>query len=122
MVGIEAFGCDECLIQQTYSLGIFSNQIMDSPLYFEEHSFSVSESDSLPNVYYVILDAYPRNDILKKHMNFDNSEFTNMLEQRGFHVAKNSFANYHLSGLSISSTMNMNYIRRALHALACPAR
>ena len=67
MVGIEAFGCDECLIQQTYSLGIFSNQIMDSTLYFEEHSFSVSESDSLPNVYYIILDGYPRNDILKKH-------------------------------------------------------
>ena len=110
MVGIEAFGCDECLIQQTYSLGIFSNQIMDSPLYFEEHSFSVSESGSLPNVYYIILDGYPRNDVLKKHLDFDNSEFINFLKQREFYVAENSYSNYSLSSTSIPATMNMNYI------------
>ena len=110
MVGIETFGCDECLIQQTYSLGIFSNQIMDSPLYFEEHSFSVSESDSLPNVYYIILDGYPRNDVLKKHLDFDNSEFINFLKQREFYVAENSYSNYSLSSTSIPATMNMNYI------------
>ena len=110
MVGIEAFGCDECLIQQTYSLGIFSNQIMDSPLYFEEHSFSVSESDSLPNVYYIILDGYPRNDVLKKHLDFDNSEFIDFLKQREFYVAENSYSNYSLSSTSIPATMNMNYI------------
>ena len=110
MVGIEAFGCDECLIQQTYSLGIFSNQIMDSTLYFEEHSFSVSESDSLPNVYYIILDGYPRNDVLKKHLDFDNSEFIDFLKQREFYVAENSYSNYSLSSTSIPATMNMNYI------------
>ena len=110
MVGIEAFGCDECLIQQTYSLGIFSNQIMDSPLYFEEHSFSVSESSSLPNVYYIILDGYPRNDVLKKHLGFDNNEFINFLKQREFYVAENSYSNYSLSSTSIPATMNMNYI------------
>ena len=110
MVGIEAFGCDECLIQQTYSLGIFSNQIMDSTLYFEEHSFSVSESDSLPNVYYIILDGYPRNDVLKKHLDFDNNEFINFLKQREFYVAENSHSNYSLSSTSIPATMNMNYI------------
>ena len=110
MVGIEAFGCDECLIQQTYSLGIFSDQRMDSPFYFEEHSFSVSESDSLPNVYYIILDGYPRNDVLKKHLDFDNNEFINFLKQREFYVAENSYSNYSLSSTSIPATMNMNYI------------
>ena len=110
MVGIEAFGCDECLIQQTYSLGIFSDQRMDSPFYFEEHSFSVSESDSLPDVYYIILDGYPRNDVLKKHLNFDNSEFINFLKQREFYVVENSHSNYSLSSTSIPATMNMNYI------------
>ena len=112
MVGIETFGCDECLIQQTSArqVDFFSDDKIDFLPYFESHSFSISESDSLPNVYFIILDGYPRNDILEKHLNFDNSKFTNMLEQRGFHVAKNSFANYSFSGLSISSTMNMNYI------------
>ena len=112
MVGIETFGCDECLIQQTSArqVDFFSDDKIDFSPYFESHSFSISESDSLPSVYFIILDGYPRNDILEKHLNFDNSKFTNMLEQRGFHVAKNSFANYSFSGLSISSTMNMNYM------------
>jgi hypothetical protein len=112
MVGIETFGCDECLIQQTSArqVDFFSDKKIDFSPYFEAHSFSISESDSLPNVYFIILDGYPRNDVLKKHVNFDNSEFTNMLEQRGFHIAEKSFANYSFSGLSIASTMNMNYI------------
>ena len=112
MVGIETFGCDECLIQQTSArqLDFFSDDKIDFSPYFESHSFSISESDSLPNVYFIILDGYPRNDILKKHVNFDNSEFTNLLKQRGFHVAENSHANYSFSSPSISATMNMNYI------------
>ena len=112
MVGIETFGCDECLIQQNTqrNFDFFSDEKIDFSPYFESHSFSISESDSLPNVYFIILDGYPRNDILKKHVSFDNSEFTNMLEQRGFHVAENSHANYSFSSPSISATMNMNYI------------
>ena len=112
MVGIETFGCDECLIQQDTSwyFDFFSDEKIDLSSYFEDHSFSISESDSLPNVYYIILDGYPRNDVLKKHVNFDNSEFTDLLKQRGFHVAENSHANYSFSSPSISSTMNMNYI------------
>ena len=112
MVGIETFGCDECLIQQDTSwyFDFFSDEKIDFSSYFEDHSFSISESGSLPNIYYIILDGYPRNDVLKKHVNFDNSEFTNLLKQRGFHVAENSHTNYSFSSPSISSTMNMNYI------------
>ena len=112
MVGIETFGCDECLIQQDTSwyFDFFSDEKIDLSSYFEDHSFSISESGSLPNIYYIILDGYPRNDVLKKHVNFDNSEFTDLLKQRGFHVAENSHTNYSFSSPSISSTMNMNYI------------
>ena len=110
-IGIETFGCDECLIQQNITnIDFFSDERVDFSSYFEDHSFSISESNSLPNVYYIILDGYPRNDVLKKHLNFDNSEFTNFLNQRGFHVAENSHANYTLSSTSIPSTMNMNYV------------
>ena len=112
MVGIEAFGCDECLIQQdtSWEFDFFSDERVDFSSYFEDHSFSISESGSIPNVYYIILDGYPRNDVLKKHLDFDNSEFTNFLKQLGFHVAESSHANYTLSSTSIPSTMNMNYI------------
>ena len=112
MVGIEMFGCDECLIQQdtSWEFDFNSTEKIDFSPHFEEHSFAISEYDTLPNVYYIILDGYPRNDVLKEHMNFDNNEFTNILKQRGFHVAENSYANYSFSSQSISSTMNMGYV------------
>ena len=112
MVGIEMFGCDECLIQQdsSWEFDFNSTEKIDFSPHFEEHSFAISEYDTLPNVYYIILDGYPRNDVLKEHMNFDNSEFTNLLKQRGFHVAESSYANYSFSSQSISSTMNMGYV------------
>jgi hypothetical protein len=112
MVGIEMFGCDECLIQQdsSWEFDFNSTEKIDFSPHFEKHSFAISEYDTLPNVYYIILDGYPRNDVLKEHMNFDNNEFTNILKQRGFHVAENSYANYSFSSQSISSTMNMGYV------------
>jgi len=112
MVGIEMFGCDECLIQQdtSWEFDFNSTEKIDFSPHFEEHSFAISEYDTLPNVYYIILDGYPRNDVLKEHMNFDNNEFTDILKQRGFHVAENSYANYSFSSQSISSTMNMDYV------------
>jgi len=110
-IGIETFGCDECLIQQNITnIDFFSDERVDFSSYFEDHSFSISESDSLPNVYYIILDGYPRNDVLKKHLDFDNSEFIDFLKQREFYVAENSYSNYSLSSTSIPATMNMNYI------------
>ena len=45
-----------------------------------------------------------------EYHDFDNSEFTNFLEDKGFHVAKNNFTNYPMSVQSIPATMNMNYI------------
>ncbi|SVE12719.1 uncharacterized protein METZ01_LOCUS465573, partial [marine metagenome] len=73
------------------------------------HEFSLSE-EKPPDVYYLIVDEYGRNDALLEYNNFDNSEFTNFLTQKGFHVAKNSFSNYPTSVHSITSTMNMRYI------------
>ena len=112
MVGIETFACDECLIERNTSwyFDFFSDEKIDFSSYFENHSFSISEHNTFPNVYYIILDGYPRNDVLKKHLDFDNSEFTNILRERGFDVAENSYANYSFSSPSISSTMNMNYL------------
>ena len=112
MVGIEMFGCDECLIQQdsSWEFDFNSTEKIDFSSYFQDHTFTISEYDSPPNVYYIILDGYPRNDVLEKHVGFDNNEFTNFLKQRGFHVAENSHANYSLSSTSIPAIMNMNYI------------
>jgi hypothetical protein len=63
-----------------------------------------------PDIYYVVLDAYANSRILNEYFNFDNSDFEQSLEEKGFFVAKNSRANYLTTFLSLASTLNMTYI------------
>ena len=62
---------------------------------------------SLPNVYFIILDAYGRGDMLRKYLNYDNGAFLNALEKRGFVVLEKSQTNYPVTFLSIAATLNM---------------
>jgi Sulfatase len=64
-----------------------------------------------PDVYYIILDAYGRNDILQTIYEFDNSSFLNALKARGFYVAEEASSNYIQTMLSLSSSLNMDYIQ-----------
>ncbi|MCH7937536.1 MAG: hypothetical protein IH994_10685 [Proteobacteria bacterium] len=61
----------------------------------------------LPNVYFIIFDAYGRGDMLRKYLNYDNGAFLNALEKRGFVVLEKSRSNYPVSFLSIAATLNM---------------
>jgi hypothetical protein len=62
-----------------------------------------------PDIYYLILDGYAREDVLREHYAFDNSEFIDFLRQRGFYVADRSCANYPYTYLSLSSSLHMRY-------------
>jgi hypothetical protein len=66
----------------------------------------ISDED-LPDVYYIILDAYARGDVLEDLYQFDNSEFIQMLEEHNFYIAQESRSNYDSSELSIASSLNM---------------
>ncbi len=63
-----------------------------------------------PDIYYIILDAYAREDILKNFYDYDNSEFVDFLKNKGFYVAPRSRSNYPVTVPSVASTLNMNYI------------
>jgi len=63
-----------------------------------------------PDIYYIILDGYARNDILKSVYDYDNSDFTGWLEARGFQVARRSRSNYPQTYLSLASSLNMTYL------------
>ena len=65
---------------------------------------------SQPDIYLIILDAYGREDFLKDIYGFDNGEFIDFLEERGFYVANQSTPNYPQTGLSLSSLLNMQYL------------
>jgi hypothetical protein len=67
--------------------------------------------DPLPDVYYILLDAYPRNDYLLSHFGINNAAFTDRLRELGFYVADESLANYTYTVASVSSSLNMDYLQ-----------
>lgn len=69
-----------------------------------------SEND--PDVFFIILDMYPSNLVLEKYFGFNNKNFTNKLESLGFNVLYNSRANYSRTLLSLTSTLNMEYLHK----------
>jgi hypothetical protein len=70
---------------------------------------AVQNSNYKPDVYYIILDGYSRDDALAA-AGFDNSAFLKELSSLGFYIAKCSQSNYGETPLSLSSSLNMDYI------------
>ncbi|NTW08896.1 MAG: hypothetical protein HGA28_04935 [Anaerolineaceae bacterium] len=66
-------------------------------------------SNFKPDVYYIILDGYSRDDALAA-AGFDNTAFLEELSSLGFYIAKCSQSNYGETPLSLSSSLNMDYI------------
>ena len=66
--------------------------------------------ESSPDIYYIILDMYGRDDVLLEDFNHDNSAFTRELQEMGFYVAECSQSNYSGTQFSLSSALNINYL------------
>lgn len=62
-----------------------------------------------PDIYYIVLDRYANQNVLKTQFNFDNGDFLNYLDKNGFTVNNDAHSNYPFTTMSISSTMNANY-------------
>ena len=71
---------------------------------------SNSKPEYLPDIYYIIVDGYGRADVLESMYGFDNSEFLQSLSDRGFFIAHRSQSNYIQTALSVSSSLNMQYL------------
>jgi hypothetical protein len=65
---------------------------------------------SMPDIYYIIVDAYARNDILLEQFDYDNTSFMDFLRDRDFYVAEQSNTNYMTTALSLASALNMDYV------------
>jgi len=63
----------------------------------------------LPDVYYIILDAYARSDYMLEYFGFDNSDFLDFLRSEGFYVAEQSHINHNWTILSLASSLNMTF-------------
>jgi hypothetical protein len=70
----------------------------------------VTAGGTRPDIYYIILDAYGRADVLQDVTGYDNSSFLNSLRQRGFYVAECSQSNYAYTEFSLASSLNYDYL------------
>ena len=69
-----------------------------------------AKPSELPDIYYIILDGYARQDILQEIYGFDNTAFIDALKMMGFYVASESRSNYNQTLLSLSSSLNLDYL------------
>ena len=67
-------------------------------------------SNSPKDIYYIILDGYGREDVMRELFGFDNSAFIKYLTAKGFYIANESRSNYMQTALSLSSSLNMAYL------------
>jgi hypothetical protein len=68
-------------------------------------------TQSLPDVYYIILDMHTSDHVMQKLMDYDDSGFTADLRERGFYVPECSRSNYSSTQFSITSSLNMEFLQ-----------
>lgn len=90
-----------------------ARQIFSIPAYVQHPSplAGLQPASPSPDIYYIVLDGYGRADVLSDLYGFDNFEFLDFLEEKGFFVPSHSRSNYAKTALSVASTLNMDYIQ-----------
>jgi hypothetical protein len=76
-----------------------------------DHTLRDNPMESSPDIYYIILDAYTRADVLAEEFGHDNEPFIQSLRDLGFYVADCSQSNYEMTPLSLTSSLNLDYIQ-----------
>ena len=75
-----------------------------------EISVPVESTETSPDIYFIILDMYGRNDVLTEEFDYDDGLFLRQLKDMGFYVASCSQSNYHSTAFSLSATLDANYL------------
>jgi hypothetical protein len=104
-----------CIVLISFSIVRISLKLISryvQPASIQDTKFQVISPKNmvLHDIYYIILDAYARKDVIKDLYHFDNSGFIQELTNRGFFVASKSESNYMQTPLSLVSALNMRYV------------
>ena len=70
-----------------------------------------------PDIYFIILDAHGREDVLQARFGMKNVALVKALRTRGFHVIDEAISNYAHTHLSLAATFNLTYLRNHLDQL-----
>lgn len=75
-----------------------------------------AQAQASPDIYYIILDGYVRDDLMQEIFSYDNSDLIQFLESRGFYVARESYSNYGQTATSLASSLNYDYVNQLSQA------
>ena len=75
-----------------------------------------ADSRRYPDIYYIILDGYAREDILESRFGFRHRELQDWLREKGFFIAGKSHCNYSWTHLCLAATFNLEYLQDLLPA------
>ncbi len=106
------------------SIAVIAFMIFQSSMYYSQNQYDLEIVDEFldvkivefdkkydrPDVFLILLDAYSGETILEEDYGFNNSQFYKSLEERDFHIQKNSLSNYPNTEFALPSLMNMNYV------------
>ncbi|HET9915024.1 MAG TPA: hypothetical protein VFQ13_24250, partial [Anaerolineales bacterium] len=112
--------CVFMLVFPSYTLAryyLFSNIETVNTSVISQSGSVISQNETKPDIYYIILDGYGRADTLKGFYEFDNSEFISELNRLGFYVASDATSNYPQTLLSLASSLNFQYVEDTLVTL-----
>lgn len=106
------------LVQVAFSVPAISRSMAHPAVQSKSATATSSSSESTikldcsntPDIYYIIMDAYGRADVLKSMYGVDNSTFIDYLRNKGFYVADQSHPDYIQSVFSIPSGLNFSYL------------
>jgi hypothetical protein len=104
------------LISPLHQLAAFQRAYPKSSA-IEVHPISVSPhtaNETSPDVYFIILDMYGRDDVLTDEFGYGSTIFLRSLRKMGFYVASCSQSNYPNTAPSLSATLNGNYLQELL--------
>jgi hypothetical protein len=92
-------------------LGYEIKLIRSNSQYQETPNLTQNIETNQRDIYYIVLDAYARQDVLKAVLNYDNSAFLTALKNRGFYIPDCAFSNYDGTDLTISSVLNYDFLQ-----------
>ena len=93
-----------------YTIRFSTSKIERSKVVGRDGQITLQSSPAMPDIYYIVLDGYTREDVLKEKFDLDNSAFITELEKMGFYVAHCSQSNYAFTDFSVTSTLHMDYM------------
>ncbi|HEY2003731.1 MAG TPA: sulfatase-like hydrolase/transferase [Candidatus Saccharimonadia bacterium] len=67
-------------------------------------------SSAKPDIYYLVLEDYASQDVLKNQFSFDNNDFMSFLKSKGYYVNPTQRVNYPYTAMSVASTLSANYL------------